>query len=385
MEKMKIRRRALKEGKVLFVRDEDTLYNLATQTVRMIKSMEIQDLLKITAEKKASDLIISHDATPALRVGGELVSIDGKKLTAADTKRLVYALLNAEQIDKFEQEWELDFSITLPNLGRFRVNVHYQKNSVAAAIRYLSMDIPRFEDLRLPESARELALKRRGLVLITGPSGSGKSTTLAALIDIINSERACHIITIEDPIEYVHTNKRSIVEQREVYTDTHSFADALKHVLRQSPDVILIGEMRDADTIKTAITAAETGHLVLATLHTIDACQTIDRIIDIFTAEQQQQVRAQLSLCLQGIIAQTLLPRTEGAGQILAAEIMVMTDAISAAIRSGKNAQIYSYIQTGRMYGMQTLDYALKELCTAGLIHYEAAAPYVRDLTYFRG
>jgi twitching motility protein PilT len=247
------------------------------------------------------------------------------------------------------------------------------------------MAIPRFEDLRLPESARNLALKRRGLVLITGPAGSGKSTTLAALIDIINSERACHIITIEDPIEYVHTNKRSIVEQREVYTDTHSFNEALKHVLRQSPDVILIGEMRDADTIKTAITAAETGHLVLATLHTIDACQTIDRIIDIFPAEQQQQVRAHLSMCFQGIIAQTLLPRAEGTGQILAAEVMMITDAIGAAIRSGKNAQIYSYIQTGRMYGMQTLDYALKELYTTGLIHYEAAAPYVRDLTYFRG
>ncbi|MBM3239919.1 PilT/PilU family type 4a pilus ATPase [Candidatus Poribacteria bacterium] len=347
--------------------------------------MEIQTLLQITVARKASDLIIVNDALPTLRVGGELVTIEGEKLTEAETKRLVYALLNAEQIEKFEREWELDFSTTVPNLGRFRVNVHYQKNNVAAAIRYLSMDIPRFEALRLPESARELALKRRGLVLITGPSGSGKSTTLAALIDIINSERACHIITIEDPIEYVHTNKLSIVEQREVYTDTHSFVEALKRVLRQSPDVILIGEMRDADTIKTAITAAETGHLILATLHTIDACQTIDRIIDIFHAEQQQQVRAQLSMCLQGIIAQTLLPRSGGTGQILAAEVMMMTDAIGAAIRSGKNAQIYSYIQTGRIYGMQTLDYALKELYTSGLIDYKAAAPYVRDVVYFRG
>jgi len=352
---------------------------------KKVQEMEIQTLLQITVERKASDLIISRAALPTLRVGGELVPIEGEKLTEADTKQLVYSLLNAEQIEKFEREWELDFSTTVPNLGRFRVNAHYQKNSVAAAIRYLSMDIPRFEDLGLPESARELALKRRGLVLITGPSGSGKSTTLAALIDIINSQRACHIITIEDPIEYLHTNKRSIVEQREIYTDTHSFDEALKRVLRQSPDVILIGEMRDVDTIKTAITAAETGHLVLATLHTIDACQTIDRIIDIFPAEQQQQVRAQLSMCLQGIIAQTLLPRADGTGQILAVEVMVMTDAIGAAIRSGKNAQIYSYIQTGRMYGMQTLDYALKELYTAGLIDYEAAAPYVRDMTYFRG
>ena len=347
--------------------------------------MEIQDLLQITVARKASDLIISNDASPTLRVGGELVAVEGKKLTEADTKRLVYTLLDDEQIEKFEREWELDFSTTIPNLGRFRVNVHYQKDSVAASVRYLSMNIPRFEDLRLPESARNLALKKRGLVLITGPSGSGKSTTLAALIDIINSERACHIITIEDPIEYVHTNKRSIVEQREIYTDTHSFDEALKRVLRQSPDVILIGEMRDADTIKTAITAAETGHLILATLHTIDACQTIDRIIDIFQAEQQQQVRAQLSMCLQGVIAQTLLPRADGTGQVLAAEMMVMTDAIGAAIRSGKNAQIYSYIQTGRMHGMQTLDCALKELYTEGLIHHEAAAPYVRDMMYFRG
>jgi twitching motility protein PilT len=346
--------------------------------------MEIQDLLQITVDRKASDLIISNDAPPTLRVGGDLVAVKGKKLAGVDTKSLVYALLNDEQIEKFEKEWELDFSTTVPNLGRFRVNVHYQKNSVAASIRYLSMDIPHFEDLGLPEAARNLALKRRGLVLITGPSGSGKSTTLAALIDIINSERACHIITIEDPIEYVHKNKRSIVEQREVYTDTHSFDEALKHVLRQSPDVILIGEMRDADTIKTAITAAETGHLILATLHTIDACQTIDRIIDIFPAEQQHQVRAQLSMCLQGIVAQTLLPRADGTGQILATEVMVMTDAIGAAIRSGRNAQIYSYIQTGRMHGMQTLDYALKELYAAGLINYEAAAPYVRDMTYFR-
>ena len=347
--------------------------------------MEIHKLLQIVVERMASDLILAVDAPPILRVGGELIPIEGERLTEEYTKNLVYSLMNAEQIEKFEQEWELDFSTTVPHLGRFRVNVHYQKNSVAAAIRYLSMDIPRFEDLGLPEAVRDLARKRRGLVLITGPSGSGKSTTLAALIDIINIERACHVITIEDPIEYVHTNKQSIVEQREVHTDTYSFAEALRRVLRQTHDVILIGEMRDADTIKTAITASETGHLVLATLHTIDACQTVDRIIDVFPAMQQQQVHAQLSLCLQGIIAQTLLPRADGKGQILATEVMMMTSAISTAIRSGKNAQIYSYIQTGRMYGMQTLDYSLKELFTAGLIEYETALPHVKDMVYFRG
>jgi len=349
------------------------------------KLVNIQDLLASVVKQKASDLILTSDVPPTLRVAGELTPIGTEKLNEVDAKRLVYSLLTAEQIKKFEEEWELDFSTTVPNLGRFRINLHYQRGSVAAAIRYLSMDIPDFGDLGLPESVRELARKRRGLVLITGPAGSGKSTTLAALIDIINTERACHIITIEDPIEFVHQNKRSIIEQREVYTDTRSFSEALRRVLRQSPDVILIGEMRDADSIRTAITAAETGHLVLATLHTIDACQTVDRIVDTFPPEQQQQVRAQLSMCLQGIVAQTLLPRTDELGQILAAEVMIMTTPISSAIRSGRHSQIYSSIQTGRVHGMQTLDFALKELYSKGLINYDAAAPHVKDVVYFKG
>lgn len=347
--------------------------------------MNIQDLLTSLVAQKASDLIITSDAPPALRVAGEITPIGAEKLREEDAQRLVYALLTEEQIKKFEAEWELDFSKTVADLGRFRINVHYQRGSVAAAVRYLSMDIPDFGDLGLPESAKEFARQRRGLVLITGPAGSGKSTTQAALIDIINTERACHIITIEDPIEFVHQNKRSIVEQREVYTDTHSFNEALRRVLRQSPDVILIGEMRDADTMRTAITAAETGHLVLATLHTIDACQTVDRIVDTFPPEQQQQVRTQVAMCLQGIVAQTLLPRADGLGQILAAEVMVMTTPISNAIRNGRHSQIYSYIQTGRAHGMQTLDFALKELFSQGLIDYAAAAPHVKDITFFRG
>jgi len=347
--------------------------------------VKIQDLLASLVKQKASDLILTSDAPPTLRIAGELTPIGTEKLSEADTKRLVYSLLTEEQIKKFEEEWELDFSKTVSDLGRFRLNVHYQKDSVAAAIRYLSMDIPDFGDLGLPEAVRELARKRRGLTLITGPAGSGKSTTLAALIDVINTERTCHIITIEDPIEFVHQNKCSIVEQREVYTDTRSFSEALRRVLRQSPDVIMIGEMRDADTIRTAITAAETGHLVLATLHTIDACQTVDRIMDTFPPEQQQQVRVQLSMCLQGIVAQTLVPRADGLGQILAPEVMIVTTPISSAIRSGRHAQMYSSIQTGRAHGMQTLDFALKELYSQGLIDYDAAAPHVKDTVYFKG
>jgi len=347
--------------------------------------MNIQDLLTSLVKQKASDLIITSDAPPTLRVAGEIMPIGTEKLHKEDAKRLVYSLLTEEQIKKFEEEWELDFSKTVADLGRFRINAHYQRGTVAAAIRYLSMDIPNFGDLGLPEPVRELARKRRGLVLITGPAGSGKSTTLAALIHLINTERACHIITIEDPIEFVHQNKRSIIEQREVYTDTHSFSEALRRVLRQSPDVILIGEMRDADTMRTAITAAETGHLVLATLHTIDACQTVDRIVDTFPPEQQQQVRAQLSMSLRGIVAQTLLPKADGLGQVVAAEVMVMTTPISSAIRSGRHAQIYSFIQTGRAHGMQTLDFSLKELFSRGLIDYDAAAPHVKDMTFFKG
>ena len=220
---------------------------------------------------------------------------------------------------------------------------------------------------------------------MTGPAGSGKSTTLAALIHLINTQCACHIITIEHPIEYVYTHQKSIVEQREIYTDTHSYANALKHVLRQSPDVILIGEMRDLETIATTVTAAETGHLVFASLHTIDACQTIDRMVDSFPADQQNQIRSQLSTSLQGIISQILLPRADGTGQALAVEIMKTTPAISASIRSNKTSQIYSAIQTGRRYGMQTRDQALKELVQRGIVEYAVALPYIKDLTYFRG
>jgi twitching motility protein PilT len=348
--------------------------------------LNIEDLLKQMVERKASDLLLVADALPTVRVGGELTPLSSTDpLTAAEVRLLIYSLLTPDQIEIFEKEYELDCSYFFPLLGRFRVNVHYQRGSVAAAIRYLSTDIPSFEALGLPATVRDFATRRNGLVLVTGPAGSGKSTTLAALIHLINTQRACHIITIEDPIEYMHTNQKSVIEQREVYTDTHSYARALKHVLRQSPDVILIGEMRDLETIETALTAAETGHLVFATLHTIDACQTIDRIIDSFPADQQNQIRAQLAMCLQGVISQILLPRADGKGQVVAVEVMKMTPAISASIRTNKTSQIYSSIQTGKAHGMQTRDQALKELVQAGIVEYDVATPYVKDSTYFRG
>jgi twitching motility protein PilT len=346
---------------------------------------DIEAYLKQMVARQASDLLIVAETPPTVRVSGELQPLAPEKLTASEARHLIYSLMNPEQIERFESAHELDFSRHHPELGRFRVNVHYQKGAVSAAIRHLATNIPRFEQLGLPDAVREFATKRNGLVLVTGPAGSGKSTTLAALIHLINTSRACHIITIEDPIEYVHTSEKSVVEQREVLTDTHSFAQALKHVLRQSPDVILIGEMRDLETISTALTAAETGHLVLATLHTIDACQTIDRIIDGFPADQQYQIRTQLSMALQGIIAQILLPRADGRGQVVAVEVMRLTPAISAAIRANKTSQIYSSIQTGKAHGMQTRDQALRALVEAGVIDYETALPFVKDLSYFKG
>ncbi len=347
--------------------------------------LNIEELFKRMVACNASDLILVADACPTVRVDGELRPLSQAQLTAADTHRLIYSLFNADEQAIFEKNYELDFSYVLPQIGRFRVNVHYQKETVAAAIRYLPTDIPLFETLNLPDAVRDFADKRNGLVLVTGPAGSGKSTTLAALIELINTKRACHIITIEHPIEYLYTNQRSIIEQREVYTDTHSYADALKHVLRQSPDVILIGEMRDFETMVTAVSAAETGHLVFATLHTIDACQTVDRIIDSFPSDQQNQIRSQLSMCLQGVISQILLARADGQGLVPAVEVMKMTSAISASIRNNKTPQIFSAIQTGKIYGMQTRDQALKELVMAGIVEYEVALPYIKDLTYFRG
>ena len=339
----------------------------------------IDDFLRMTLELGASDLHITTGVPPIVRVNGKLKALDHPKLLPNDTRELIYSILTQEQRDVLERNWEYDFSYSLPGKGRFRVNVYYQRGSISAAFRSIPVKIPTIEELRLPLVVSEFAMKPRGFVVVTGPTGSGKSTTLAAIINIINETRNCHIITIEDPIEFLHPHKRSIVNQREVGTDTKSFANALKYALRQDPDVILIGEMRDLETIQTALTAAETGHLVFATLHTVDAPQTIDRIIDVFPPHQQQQVRIQLAGCLQGIVAQQLLPTADGNGRVVAVEILVATPGIKNLIREGKTHQIYTAIQTGQKYGMQTLDMALADLVKRGWISYETAYEKAQD------
>lgn len=333
---------------------------------------EMIKILRRSQERGASDVIISVGLPPMFRVSGTLVRDNFPVLNPDMTKKLVYALLRQDQIGEFEAKMELDLSITIPKVARFRVNVYRQKKFVGAAFRSITEDIPGFKDLGLSKAVETLALLPRGLVLITGPTGSGKSSTLAAMVDLINERTSGHIITIEDPIEYVHKHKNCIVDQRELKTDTESFPTALRHVLRQDPDTILVGEMRDLETISSAISAAETGHLVLSTLHTQDSAQTVDRIIDAFPAYAQEQIRAQLSTTLRGIISQQLLPRKTG-GRVAAREILLVTPAIANLIREGKTYQIHSAIQTGQKLGMITLDQHLNELYQKGLITYEDA------------
>jgi twitching motility protein PilT len=335
--------------------------------------MDIKSLLNSVMDKGASDLLLVADNPPIMRTTGKLQFFGDQALYADQVKDLVYSLLTQEQRDRFEKEKELDSSFELTGASRFRVNVHYQKGSVAASLRTIPTEIPTVESLHLPDTVKDFAKEPRGLILVTGPTGAGKSTTQAAMIDQINSSRSVHIITVEDPIEFIHKNKKSIIEQREVGLDTNSFPNALHRVLRQDPDVILIGEMRELETISTAITAAETGHLVISTLHTNDAVQTIDRIIDVFPPHQQNQVRMQLSLSLQGVISQQLLPRADGLGQILATEVMRMNSAIRNIIRKGSTQDVYSIMEIGAKYGMQTMDNALRDLVKEGLVSKEAA------------
>lgn len=341
--------------------------------------MKIKELLDLVAKEGASDLFITAGAPPMLRVDGELLRTKHDALTPEQAKELIYGFVDREQQDAFEAAKELDFSLALGRKHRFRVNVYLQKGAVTAALRPIPEKVPSLSELGLPEEMGELAKVKQGLVLVTGPTGHGKTTTLASIIDLINDTRACHIITIEDPIEYVHYHKRSIVDQREIGADTHDFINALRYVLRQSPDVILIGEMRDLETIQAALRAAETGHLVLATLHTNDAIQTVDRIVDVFPGEQQQQVRFQLSMTLLAIISQRLLQRDDEEGRVLAYEFLKCNTAVANLIREGKTHQVYSVLETSTKEGMTTLDRSVKGLFMEGLISYEEAIAHVRD------
>ena len=347
----------------------------------MPQEIYMEELLQLVFDKDASDLHIAAGVPPMIRVGGKLQPTDYEPLNADETQKLIFSILTNDQRKTLEQTWELDCSYGVIGLGRFRVNVYKDKGAYAAALRTIASKIPRFEELGLPSVVKELINKPRGLILVTGPTGSGKSTTLASMIDLINTNKSEHILTIEDPIEYLHVSKKSLVNQRELGEDTKSFANALKASLREDPDIILVGEMRDLETIQLALTAAETGHLVFGTLHTSSASQTVDRIVDVFPPHQQMQTRVQLSNSLVGVMSQTLLPRTGGAGdplakgkgRVMAMEVMMVTPAISNLIREGKTAQMYSAIQTGAKYGMQTLEMALKELCLSRQIRFEDA------------
>jgi twitching motility protein PilT len=334
----------------------------------------IDDLLELMKARNASDLHVSVGSKPAIRVNGHVERLDEiESLTREDTQALLYQILSSEQQKNFELNRQLDFAHGVPGLARFRVNVYFQRGSVGAAFRLIPEAIKTLEELGLPPSLHQLAQKPRGLVLVTGPTGSGKSTTLASLIDEVNRTRAEHILTIEDPIEFVHKHKKCIVNQREIGFDAPSFAEGLRAALRQDPDVILVGEMRDLETIATALTAAETGHLVLGTLHTQSASSTVDRIIDVFSPAQQEQVRMQIAGSLQGIITQALLPTADGSGRIAALEVLLPDDATRNLIRQGKVEQIYTIMQTGTQKGMQTMEQSLAELTLRRVITLETA------------
>ncbi len=339
--------------------------------------MLIEELLEDAVGQGASDIHISANLPPVFRIDGKLIRTNHELLTAENVETLIFPILNNEQRRRLEQDWELDLSYGIHGLGRFRVNVYKNNNTYAAAFRTINTSCPSFDQLGLPPIVRKITEKPRGLILVTGPTGSGKSTTLATMIDYINENRNEHILTIEDPVEFVHKSKQSVVHQRELGQDTRSFANALKSALREDPDIILVGELRDLETISLAITAAETGHLVMGTLHTSSASQTIDRIIDVFPQGQQQQIRIMLSNSLCAVFSQTLLPRLtetgEKKGRVMAQEIMVVNGAIANLIREGKTSQMYSAIQTGAQHGMQTLETALANLYKKNLISAEDA------------
>lgn len=331
----------------------------------------MDELLKLAVQKGASDLHLTVGLPPMLRINGRLTPTEFPKLAQEDTKRLIYGILNDRQKDFLEKHWDLDCSHAVKGYGRFRVNVYKQRSAYGAAFRAIPNTVLTRQELGLPASLDDIVKRPHGLVLVTGATGVGKSTTVACMVDAINRERQCHIMTVEDPIEYFHVHKKSIVNQREVGQDTLSWAIALRAVLREDPDVIMVGEMRDPETIGATLTAAETGHLVLSTLHTVDCAQTIDRVIDVFPPHQQQQVRIQLASVLEGILSMQLIPRINGNGRVPALEILLATPAIRSLIRDGKNHQIYSHLQTGSKYGMQTMDQALFDLYKNKLISVE--------------
>lgn len=347
--------------------------------------MTLDQLLEYTCVKKGTDLHIAVGTRPMIRLNSRLTFVDGcEVLKTEDTQRMVDSCVNEAKRKVLEEAGEVDFSFSRPGIGRFRANIFKQRGSYSIAIRSLPFSIPSFSSLGLPEAIRPLTKRKSGLILATGATGSGKSTTLACLVDIINSERRCHIITIEDPIEYLHRHKTGLVNQREIGWDTRSFATALRAALREDPDVILVGEMRDPETIDIALTAAETGHLVFSTLHTTGAAKTVNRILDAFPHDQQAQVRTQLAAVLEGVISQQLLPREDGNGLVLACEVMLVNPAIRNLIREGKPHQINTILQTSTDAGMQTMDGALAEMCSRKIISYDDALSRSQDTTTFQ-
>ena len=346
--------------------------------------LDMSAALEAMVAAGASDLHLTAGSPPMIRVHGSLRALPGPDLAPEPLREAVYALLTQRQRARYEEHLELDLAHSAPGLARFRVNVYRQRDSVGAAFRVIPHEILSLEKLNLPRVVGTFATMARGLVLVTGPTGSGKSTTLAAIIDLANRERADHVMTVEDPIEFLHSHKRCLVNQREVGEDTHSFAAALKHALRQDPDIILVGELRDLETISVAVTAAETGHLVFATLHTQDAAQTIDRLIDVFPSGQQDQIRTQLASALQGVVCQTLVPTADGTGRAAATEVMIATPAIRNLVREGKTHQVYSAMQAGAAHGMHTMDQHLAHLVTSGRVSFEAAMDKAHHLEDFR-
>lgn len=339
----------------------------------------IQEIMRVAGDAGASDVHITVGIPPKMRVNGNLITMDYPRLLPNDTQQIAYSIMNTMQRERFEERGEYDMSFSIPELGRYRVNAYKQRGSAALALRLVDTVVPAPEKLGVPESVINLYERKRGLILVTGPTGSGKSTTLAAIIDKINNNRDAHVITLEDPIEYLHQHKMSMVNQREIGLDTQSYANALRAALREDPDVILVGEMRDFETISVAITAAETGHLVLSTLHTIGAASTVDRVIDVFPPHQQQQIRVQLANVLEAVISQQLIPTADGEGRVAAFEVMHANHAVRNLIREGKSHQLATIMQTNRKLGMITMDDAIIQLFYEGKIDREMAIQFAQD------